>query len=78
MNLLRVFLTFPLSFVCRFKDDQVYPWKEEVSNFVIDPKSANRSIFVQALSREDAGTYSCLIVKHSLNIIRQIPLKIFG
>lgn len=44
-----------------FKDGQPYPWRLDLSNFIIFPESTNQTIYAQNIRDNDTGNYTCVL-----------------
>ncbi|XP_060862325.1 uncharacterized protein LOC132939262 [Metopolophium dirhodum] len=58
-----------------FKDSRPYPWPSDVSSFILNPESANQTIYTRSLTSSDHGVYTCQlanqtnIVNHSMKLV---------
>lgn len=55
-------------FFYRFKDNRPYPWPGDVSSFILNPESANQTIYTTSLTSSDHGFYTCQLV-NQMNIL---------
>ncbi|XP_039295568.1 interleukin-1 receptor accessory protein-like 1-B [Nilaparvata lugens] len=60
-----------------FKDDRPYPWTQGVSSLILNPDSANQSVYTQRLTQEDAGVYTCRATNDTHLIEHHIRLTVF-
>ncbi|XP_050541158.1 uncharacterized protein LOC126905477 [Daktulosphaira vitifoliae] len=58
-----------------FKDGRPYPWPGDVSSFILNPESANQTIYTRSLSPSDHGVYTCQLANHTTTINHSVELK---
>ncbi|XP_050432005.1 uncharacterized protein LOC126840369 [Adelges cooleyi] len=57
-----------------FKDGRPYPWPSDVSSFILNPESANQTIYTQSLTQSDRGVYTCQLANHTTTINHSVNL----
>ncbi|XP_025417058.1 uncharacterized protein LOC112688199 [Sipha flava] len=57
-----------------FKDNRSYPWPSDVSSFILNPESANQTIYTRSLTSSDHGVYTCQLANHTNIVNHSIQL----
>lgn len=62
----------------RFKDNRPYPWPGDVSSFILNPESANQTIYTRSLTSSDHGVYTCQLANQTNIVNHSMKLVTFG